>query len=124
VPMGAVALDLGQPDGAQFLVHGSALQHILRKLSKQKSRQKLLEGPRPGSTKSPPRRGRAVEARKYNVAEVVPHNSFVAKLAFQKEPKLCVVNAGTTLGGCRARRLKAGLVETELGCWIMRPRAD
>ena len=89
---------LGSLTEAQFLVRGSALQHILRKLLRQRSMQKLLEGPRPGSTRSLPIRGRVVEARKYMSRRLCPRISFVAKFAFQKAPELGVVNAGTILG--------------------------
>ena len=95
--MGAVGWSLGSLTEAQFLVRESAVQHILRKLSRQKSRQKLLEGPRPGSTRSLPRRGRALEARKYMSRRLCPRTSVVAKLACQKETELSVLNAGTIL---------------------------
>ena len=73
VPMG-----LGSRTEAQFLVRRSVLQHILRKLSRQKARQKLLEGPRPGSIRSLPIRGRAVEALKYMSRRLCPRTSVVA----------------------------------------------
>ena len=39
VPMGAVALELGQPDGGAVPRTGTALQHILQKFPMQQSRQ-------------------------------------------------------------------------------------
>ena len=84
----------GNLTAAQFLERGSALQQLFWKLSWPK----LLEGPRPRSTKSLPRWGREVEARKYILRRPCPKNSCVANVAFQKEPELGVVDAGSIHG--------------------------
>ena len=59
-----------------------------------------------------------------HVAEAVPQNFLRRTVSIPEGTRVGCSKFRHNPGGCRACRLKTGLVGTELGCWIMLPRAD
>ena len=85
---------LGSLTEVQFLVCGSALQHILRKVSRQNSRQKLPARVDRESAEE----GSCGDGPEVHVAEVVPHNFCRRNVSIPEGTELDVLNAGTILG--------------------------